>query len=202
MSMLRIAIAFSVLLTANSASVAAVSADGETLPDELSPFVEPDTQVLALLQADLNGDGREDAVLVLERASDPALDSSEEVQRPSLLLMREANGRLALHARNDRLVYCASCGGTMGDPFQDIAVTDRGFTVSHAGGSGWRWGIDTTFAWSRRHATWQLVRVEEVSFHAGAPDNLERTVSTPPKDFGRIDFADFDPEHWRDQGPR
>jgi len=27
-------------------------------------------------------------------------------------------------------------------------------------------------------------------------------VSTPPKHFGKIDIADFDPENWKNQGKR
>ena len=90
----------------------------------------------------------------------------------------------------------------MGDPFQGVEVEPKTFTVTHYGGSAWRWSVDYKFAYSRKDDTWQLVKVEESSFHASAPDKGENKTHTPPKDFGKIDFADFDPEKWKNQGPR
>jgi hypothetical protein len=90
----------------------------------------------------------------------------------------------------------------MGDPFGGVTVGPGTFTVSNAGGTGWRWSSLYTFNYSRRDDTWQLVRVEEHGFHASEPGKGRTTVSTPPKDFGKIDIADFDPGNWEGQGPR
>ncbi len=175
----------------------------ETLPPEVRAFVENGTRPLSLDGADLDGDGLQDFVLVLERQkarpSDPDI---EERQRPLLILLRHPGGDLEAVKRNDRIVYCATCGGMMGDPFQGVEVGPRTFTVSHYGGSAWRWSVDYKFDYSRRDDTWQLVRVEETSFHASQPDQVEEDVSTPPKHYGKIDIADFDPESWKGQGQK
>jgi hypothetical protein len=196
--------AFSLLV----ASAAASASDGmevsiDTLPAEVRGFVDPGTRPIALEKGDLNGDGRQDFVLVLERQKAQASDEDiEEDQRPLLLLVRQADGKLKEAKRNSKLVYCSSCGGMMGDPFQGVEVGSKSFTVSHYGGSAWRWAVDYKFAYSRKDDTWQLVRVEESNFHASDPDNGENKVYTPPRDFGKIDIADFDPEKWKGQGPR
>jgi len=56
--------------------------------------------------------------------------------------------------------------------------------------------VETKFNYSRRDKTWQLVQVINTSFHAGDPENMTTQTHTPPKDFGKIDIADFDPENY------
>ena len=176
----------------------------EPMPAELQRFVEPGSRPLFVGAADLNGDGRKDYVLVLEkqkaRDSDPAI---EEAQRPLLIVIRQAEGSLKVHKRSDRLVYCSTCGGMMGDPLDSIQVYPGAFTVSHYGGSAWRWSNAYQFAYSRRDDSWQLVRVEETSFHSGDPDRMtKKKVLTPPRHFGKIDIAAFDPQHFLGQGKK
>jgi hypothetical protein len=173
----------------------------EKLPSEVRPFVAEGTRPLALARADLNGDGLQDFVLVLERQKARPTDPDiEERQRPLLILVRKPGGALEEAKRNDRVVYCSTCGGMMGDPFQGVRARAKAFTVSHYGGSAWRWSVDYTFGYSRRDNAWQLVRVEERSFHASEPGNGKTARYTPPRHYGKIDIADFDPESWRDQG--
>ena len=175
----------------------------EKLPPEVRPFVAAGTRPLSLVGADLNGDGLRDFVLVLEtqkaRPSDPAV---EDRQRPLLILTRQPDGTLKEAKRNERIVFCSTCGGAMGDPFQGIKVGPNTFTVSHYGGSAERWGLDYKFNYSRRDSTWQLVRVEENTFHAGEPGKGKATVYTAPRDFGKIDITDFDPGNWKGRGPK
>lgn len=166
-----------------------------TAAADVQPFIEKNTTVLAVERGDLNRDGREDVVLVLE-------PQSADQQRPLLVLLRDANGALRLATRNDKAVGCRDCGGIMGDPFQGISIQPGRFTIEHYGGSSWRWTAHYTFAWSRRDQALQLVRVETSSFHASEPDETETTVHTPPRDFGLIDLADFDPEHYEGRGKK
>jgi hypothetical protein len=190
------------LLSTGPAALADEVSSPEALPQELRPFVEPGTKAIWLAKADLDRDGREDAILVLERLARTSEDGLEERQRPLLIVLRQADGSLRVAKRNDRVVMCSDCGGVMGDPFQGVEAGPGTFTVSHYGGSAWRWTEDYRFNWSRKDRTWQLVRVEETSFHTMEPDKVERHVATPPKDFGKIDFADFDPSDWKGRGPR
>ncbi|MGZ5445073.1 MAG: hypothetical protein ACXW5U_24770 [Thermoanaerobaculia bacterium] len=153
---------------------------------DVQPFVEKNTTILAVERGDLNRDGREDVVLVLE-------PEDREQPRPLLVLVRESNGVLKVAKRSAKSVLCRNCGGVMGDPFQGVVIENGRFTLEHYGGSSWRWSANYTFAWSRRDQSWQLVRVESTSFHAGDPDKVEKTVHTPPRDFGLIDVTEFDP---------
>jgi hypothetical protein len=175
----------------------------EKLPPEVRPFVATGTRPLSMAGADLNGDGLQDFVLVLERQkAQPSDPDREDRQRPLLILVRQPGGALKEVKRNDRIVYCSTCGGMMGDPFQGIQAGLKTFTVAHYGGSAWRWSVDYKFNYSRRDNTWQLVRVQESGFHTSEPGKVKTGVYTPPKHYGKIDIADFDPENWKGQGSK
>ena len=179
---------------------AAVQADDVDIPTDVSPFIQPGTKALALSQADLNGDGLADYILVLERLGDEYREGPN--QRPLLILLRNPDGGLWQAKRNDKIIFCSTCGGMMGDPFMGVEARTKRFTVSHYGGSAWRWSIDYQFNYSGRDKSWQLVKVVNESFNASEPDRVERKVETPPKDYGLIDIADFDPENYLGVGPK
>ncbi|MCF8382327.1 MAG: hypothetical protein K9G39_01855 [Chlorobium sp.] len=171
------------------------------LPQGVGAFVEKGTLPLILSEADLDGDGLNDFILVLERQKVRSSDPEIEVgQRPLFILIRQQGGALRLVRRNDDIVYCSACGGVMGDPFMDVGAGLKTFTVYHYGGSAWRWSVNYTFNYSRRDRTWQLVRVEEERFHVSEPEKVEKEVLTPPKHYGKIDIADFHPERWKGTG--
>ena len=178
--------------------VAAAQSEELQVPAEVRPFVEAGTKAIAVEAADLNGDGRQDFVLVLEREN-PATDKDDFPvnQRPLLILLRGEGGRLAAAKRNERLVMCSKCGGVFGDPFEGVEAGRNTFTVNFYGGSSWRWKYAYRFNYSRVDKTWQLVRAEEISYHTSDPDKMKTRVFTPPRDYGKIDLADFDPENYK-----
>ncbi|AEG01498.1 hypothetical protein [Methylomonas methanica] len=175
--------------------------ENANVPTELQHFVEANTSLLAYAGADLNGDGLSDYVFILERQktndADPEIETG---QRPLKIALRQADNSLKIVKTNDKIVFCSTCGGVFGDPFAELSATTKSFSVSHYGGSNWRWTNRFQFNYSRRDNTWQLVRVEESSFHTSDPETAKTTTYTPPKDFGKIDIADFDPENLRGEG--
>lgn len=184
-------------------AVAAFSQNSELkIPAEVLPFIDKEKRAIALESADLNGDGTRDYALVIEDPKET--DDLIQGRRNLLILTRTAGGKLTLAARNDReAVYCRTCGGiSIGDPFMGIKVGRNTFTINHYGGSAWRWTDDSTFNYSRRDKNWQLVRVKTTSFHTADPEKVETHIYTPPKDFGKINIADFDPENYLKNRPR
>lgn len=173
------------------------------IPDEVKSFIEQGTILISINSADLNGDGLSDYILVIEKQKkhddDPDI---EEGQRPLLIIIREANGTLKLRNRNDKVIYCESCGGRLGDPFESIEAGPETFTINHYGGSAWRWASKYKFNYSRRDNTWQLVRVEDITFHTSNPEKAITKIYTPPKHFGKIDINEFDPENYKGKGKK
>ena len=165
------------------------------IPAEAKSFVEQHAKPIALESADLNNDGLKDYILVLERENPTLKDEYDypKNQRPLLILVRGTDNKLTEAKRNETIVMCSDCGGMMGDPFAGVTVGKNTFTVNHYGGSAWRWSADYKFNYSRIDKTWQLVRIEKTSFHAADQNKtIKRKVMTPPKDFGKVDIADFD----------
>lgn len=175
----------------------------ETVPADLLPLIAPGTRLLAQAQADLNGDGRPDYVFILEKQKakddDPDIETG---QRPLFVALRGTDGRLTVVKRNDKVVLCSTCGGVFGDPFASLDVDGKTFTVSHYGGSNWRWSNSYKFGYSRRDQSWQLTQVEESSYHTSDPEKAKTATYKPPRHFGKIDLADFDPEHFKGVGPK
>ena len=171
------------------------------VPAEVAPFVESGTKAIALEKADLNGDRREDFILVLEKAN-AARDADDFPvnQRPLLILLRGADGKLAVAKRNDRIVMCSQCGGVFGDPFDGVIAGRNTFSVEHYGGSNWRWKFSYKFNYSRIDQTWQLVSTRELNYHTANPNKVDTKIYTAPRHFGKIDIADFDPENYLKKG--
>jgi hypothetical protein len=168
-------------------------------PAELKRLVPNGSKLLDWQIADLNIDGRPDVLAVNESN---AGQSDDDGPRTLLIAIRQADGALKVVKRNDKVVYCRQCGGIFGDPFESLSAAPGKLSVHHYGGSNWRWSNTFSFAYSRRDETWQLVRVEESSFHTSAPDKIKTRTYKPPRDFGKIDLADFDPEHFKGVGPK
>ncbi len=175
----------------------------KSIPKDLRPFIEPATKLIAYQAADLNGDGRSDYVFVLEKqprkSTDPPI---EKGQRPLKIAIRLADGTLSVVKTNNNIVFCSTCGGMMGDPFESLTAATKTFSVRLSGGSRSRWAYMFKFNYSRRDNTWQLVLAEEESLDTAELDRAEEKRFTPPKDFGKIDIADFDPENYKGVGER
>jgi hypothetical protein len=169
------------------------------LPSELQSFVEPGTRPIEVERADLNGDGRSDFILVLEKL--PTADESVFLERILLIIVRQPGGSLKVAGRGDSAIRDDQCGGQFGDCFEGVSAKDRAFTISEFGGSGgFQWSHVSTFRFSSRDRTWQLVRVEDQSFSPSNPSKVKRNVYVPPRDFGKIDISEYDPEGFLGQG--
>lgn len=161
------------------------------IPVEAQEFIGKNDHAIALETADLNGDGTMDFILVTEPKTATTMGEDEENERALMILTRDAEGKLKLAKSNKQVIYCKSCGGAFGDPFDSVEARRNGFTVYNYGGSAWRWGEHYRFKYSRIDKTWQLVRAEEISYNSLDPEKTTKTKILTPKKFGKIDIADF-----------
>lgn len=181
---------YAVALFAAFTIYSAAAAHAEDTPAELVPFVEKGTKLLDFASADLNGDNLPDYVFILEKQNVP----SDVGQRPLKIAVRDAAGKLNIVKANDKMVLCSECGGMMGDPFEGIEAKRNTFSVSFYGGGGERWSLIYEFKYSKRDKTWQLTLVDTSSFPFDNQDATKTKQFRPPKDYGKIDISEFDPE--------
>ena len=183
---------YAAVLLAALTVCSAAQAHTEDTPAELVPFVEKGTRLLDFASADLNGDNLSDYVFILEKPY-----SEEEVgQRPLKIAVRGSDGKLKIVKTNDKIIECSECGGMMGDPFIGIQAERNTFSMSFYGGGVERWGLEYQFKYSRRDKTWQLTLIETSSFPFDNEAAKKTKQFRPPKDYGKIDIADFDPEKY------
>ena len=179
-----------------TSALAGVEAPG-AIPEELSPFVPAQSHVVTYKAADLNGDGLSDYVLISE--SDAEANKGERSLR---LITRQSDKSLKLVKENNKVVLCATCGGVMGDPLDAVTAKSRLLMVRHQGGSNTRWVNNVSFGYSHVDNTWQVTRIDEGTWSSVEPNKITRVRFTPPKDFGKIDIADFDPENYKGVGEK
>lgn len=164
-------VALLLAVTATGAALPVVAEDDDP-PPEIARFVPAGFHALDFATADLDADGRPDAVLILRRV-DEDQPQNGEAARPLLVLIRQPDGRLAQARRTERLVYCRACGGMLGDPYQGLTAERGRFTVSVAGGSASsHWAVEYTFAYDAAAKDW-LLDVEK--------DSGDDRNDTPPR---------------------
>jgi hypothetical protein len=156
-------------------------------PDgELSAFLPPGTSLQLAERGDIDGDGDQDAVIVLEAGDGDAARQP----RTLLLLRRDADGRLQRAIESPRAISCRRCGGMIGDPLQGIRIAPGALTLRFEGGSRELWSSEFRFM-PVPGGEWRLTDVTHRGFdRAEGGKSAERTLSA--KEFGEISLASFD----------
>ena len=156
--------------------------------NELHSHIPSGSKLLDSKIGDLDGDGRPDALLVLDYSKGNE-KLGEGSPRTIVVLVRDANGALRKVAQNDKLVPCETCGGIVGDPYGYVRVENGRFTVAVGGGSRERWSDDYTFAYA--DGDWFVDRVLR---SVSDPDTgAEKQKALTAKELGKVRFGDFDP---------
>jgi len=156
-----------------------------TKEKRISKFIPKGSTFLRVDKGDLNRDGIEDAILVLEK---------KDGNRPLLILLGTKNQTYKLKAQNENIVYRADSGGARGDPFYGVVIKNGYFSVSHEGGSRERWSVLTTFKYNAKKRNWFLHKESGTTFDtrtsSGIVEEIENYVKTV-KDFGVISFEEY-----------
>lgn len=162
----------------------------DALPKALRALVPEGQEVLAWRRADLDRDGRPDLVFILQRTGSAPFDGDRgDAPRAMVVALADSRGRLRVAARNEGLVRCQNCGGTWPEPFDELLAHRGGFTLSHYGGSRWRWSESWRFDFDAHSRQWLLTTAE-----MGADteeDGHQVRVYRRDRHFGRIRFDDF-----------
>jgi hypothetical protein len=148
----------------------AIPASGKSVES----FVPRDYRIHERHEADLNGDGLRDAVLVLEFDDDVL---AYENPRPLVILFRQRDGGYRLSARSDDVVYTAS-PGAHGDHFYGIEIRGRTVIVKDGGFSGGgAEGGDQHQKFRYQNGGWYLIGVDDHEWRYPRDGNVAADAS-------------------------
>lgn len=123
-------------------------------------FVPKGWNVLERLDADFNNDNLTDEIIVLNSSSE---EENPDESRLLLILKKLPNKTYELCGFSANVILCKGCGGVYGDPFQDITIKKNIITISHYGGSSWRWLYVHKFRYQNNG--WFLIGQTLLSYH-------------------------------------
>lgn len=150
-------------------------------------FVPSGDKLVRVVRGDVNGDGRDDAVVVtMPDDSDP---EARFARRTLSIVVADPVGGFAVSSKNAVLAGCKVCGGSMGDGLADVAIKDGSLVVVNEGGVRARWSDRYTFRYDAGTRDWILVAyISRVSSQA---DQKSMLIESTAKDFGVKRFADL-----------
>ena len=178
------------LLTNSNAQTKKIDA---TLLHKVRGFIPKGYSVLDLISGDLNLDKFQDILLVLRDTAEKNFNDTE-FKRPLLILIGHNNKSYSLAKQNDNVVYCYSCGGVFGDPYDGIVIRHGAFTVYHYGGSGDRWANEITFKYYLQDKTWYLTKISDKGWNIVNINKVTSIIKTK-KDFGILPFDKYKDEN-------
>jgi hypothetical protein len=149
--------------------------------------------IIDTCSGDLNLDNNEDLLVLLAKKGEDSLSRlvDDPVKRRLLVLISDKENHFNLAAQSDNAVYCYSCGGVLGDPYQQMVIKNGYFSVENYGGSRYRWTRIVTFKYSPADSTWLLHKDGHETEDTMGEEKPTKKVYTA-KDFGKVTFADFD----------
>ncbi len=169
---------FCLLLLMTKVTVAGEDGDALVLPQTgttAESFVPSSYSIRDTKEADFNGDGLPDIVMVIEpikKENEESLFSEDA--RPLIILFKQDDRTYRLSAIAQNVVLCSACGGVRGDPFAGLEIKKNTFYLLHEGGSNLRWDVRRQF---RLHQNeWYLIGETNSSYYAmppGTPQNMD-----------------------------
>jgi hypothetical protein len=175
--------------------------------EEWSRFVPPGWEKLVYKTADLDGEGGEDAILLLKKRDEDSM-MADSTPRPLLILLRDQAGTLRESLRAETAVMCRTCGGVWGDPFSELDVFPRGFTLHFYGGSNWRWAKSFRFVYEPKLENWILAEEKQLSFHTSDIEGTQKEIAISGEELGYTPLDEFNvygdakEETWKVTAPK
>lgn len=158
---------------------------------DIQAHIPQNYEVLFISTGDLNGDKYTRDILLVLRHSQEKLSQEPVVKRPLLILLAQADGTWGVAARNDNIIGCLQCGGTMGDAFQQVNIKKKGvFSIVNAGGSRERWVETIYFQYRKENRNWIFKEKTIASYDSLDPEK-DPNISTTKEPTNTF-FAAYD----------
>lgn len=126
----------------------------------LESFTPKGWVLLKKAEGDLNGDQVSDVAVVFDKDI-PLKERKPDVADRLLVILFKTKEGYALSASSLEVVRCVQCGGSYGDPFQEIKIANKVVQIDHYGGTSWRWGEVDKFRYQNNG--WFLIGHTQIS---------------------------------------
>lgn len=130
-------------------------------------FIPKDFQIRDSLVIDFNKDGISDIVLALQSSKEDLPNDFPGI----LIILKGINlNEYELSARNDTLIWCKTCGGIMGNPFDSFIFENDTLQINQAGGSASRWGFNYYCTYDNKTDNWFIVKKYSFNYNSNDPE--------------------------------
>ncbi len=136
---------------------------------EVKAIVPGGWMILAQASGDLNGDKKDDHVVIL--SSSDTQNDDVNFQRILIVLLDEG-GLLKVDAVSQKSVLSRFSGGIWGDPFESLKIERGTFVISHYAGSRNRWGFRHRYRF--QDGGYYLIGRTEYSHDTLSPESEEK----------------------------
>ena len=103
--------------------------------------------IIDSVYGDLNKDGIDELVVVYN--CDEQNQDEESVPR-ELIIYKKKNNNWIIWEQSKNLLLGSKDGGMMGDPFDSLLIKNGVLSISHFGGSRWKWGYTEKYRFQNK----------------------------------------------------
>jgi hypothetical protein len=187
---LKLKKAFLICGTVLLAGASMLSAAAPSVPKEIEQIIPAGMTLIDYQAADLNEDGKDDALIVVEKTNSKA-DASREL-RMVMILLRKENDQLVVAEQNSKVYVCKKCLGS-GYVNEQVLISSKGsFSVLNQGGSpGFRWTREYSFQYDPKVKTWNLSKVKTGIFDTNNNERYKTKELIYPQQIKKIKFSRF-----------
>lgn len=157
---------------------------------EMKQYIPLGYQTLFQKQIDLDEDGDKDWLIVTKLIGEESVSNFAKGRpelRELIILERKDNKQLETVVTTKKAIPCIDCGGDK-DPFIDIKIAPKQFTIFTKGGGMFIWERETTF--ELKKDIWMLSKEKFNSYRNGNEENKQSDVETSD-DFGEVLLTEF-----------
>lgn len=161
--------------------------------NDISSFIPINYEVLDEVIGDLNNDGIEDKIFVLNK-----IDEEEKYQKYGIksvrilqILIGNSNKKYKLAFQSPNLIFPFGSEANFKDCFTKVIIRNGVFSLEHYGGTITRWERITTFKYSSSKENWLLFKDGYLTFSFDRPDKIVSERIKTQKDFGVVKINDF-----------
>jgi hypothetical protein len=129
-------------------------------------FQPKNSTINETVDGDLDGDKIPEKVIIYNI---PTNDDSGDIRE--IQILKKVNNKWKILEKSRKAIYGSKDGGMMGDPYQSTTIEKGILSITHYGGSSWKWGGTDKYRFQNGH--FELIGI---SSENGKPEEYWTTI--------------------------